>query len=50
VHRDTHVIDHVYDVFDLLGIDNIVRQVVIDLGIGQIALLFAAGNQVQSGL
>ena len=46
VHRDTHVVDHVDDVFDLLGIDDIVRQVVVDLGIGQETLLLAARNQI----
>ena len=46
VHRDTHVIDHVDDVFDLLWIDDVVGQVVVDLGIGQVALFLAAGNQI----
>ena len=38
-HLNTHVVDHLDDVFDLIGIDDIFRQMVIDLGIGQIALL-----------
>ncbi len=46
MHRDAHVVDHVDDILDLLRIDDIVRQVVIDLGIGQVALLLAAGNQI----
>ena len=32
VHRNAHVVDHVDDVFDLLGIDDVVRQVIVDLG------------------
>ena len=34
------------DVFNLLGVDDVVGQVIIDLGIGQVALLLTAGNQV----
>ncbi len=45
MHRDAHVADHVDDIFDLLGIDDIVRQRIVDLGIGQIAFLLAVGNQ-----
>jgi hypothetical protein len=39
VHLDTHAIDHADDVFDLIRIDEIVGQVIVDLGIGQVALL-----------
>ena len=46
VHRNTHVIDHVDDILDLLRIDDVVRQVVIDLCVSQIALFLAAGNQI----
>ena len=46
MHRNTHVINHVNDVFDLFRIDYVIRQVVIDLCIGQVALLLAAGNQI----
>ena len=46
MHRDTHVVNHIDDIFDLLGVDYIVRQMIIDLGVGQVALLLAAGNQI----
>ena len=45
VHGDTHVVDHVDDVFDLFRVDDVVRQVVVDLRIGQVTLFLAAGNQ-----
>ena len=45
MHRNTHIIDHVNDVFDLLWIDDAAGQVVIDLGVGQITLFLAAGDQ-----
>ena len=38
-HLNAHIVDHLDDVFDLVGVDDIFRQMVIDLGIGQIALL-----------
>ena len=42
VHRNAHVVDRVDDVFDLLRIDDLGRQVVVDLRVGQVALLLAA--------
>ena len=45
VHRDAHVVDHLHDVFDLLRIDDLARQVVVDLRVGQEALLLAARDQ-----
>ena len=45
MHRDAHVVDHVDNVFDLFRIDDVVRQVIIDFGVGQEALFLAAGNQ-----
>ena len=45
VHRDAHVVDHLHDVFDLLRIDDLGRQVVVDLGVGEEALFLTAGNQ-----
>ena len=45
VHLDAHVVDHADDVFDLLRIDDVVRQVVVDLGVGQVALLLALDDQ-----
>src|SRR5690606_40000006 len=45
MHLDAHAVDHADDVFDLLRIDEIVRQVVVDLGVGQVTLLEPLGNQ-----
>ncbi len=45
VDRDAHVVDHVDDVFDLLRIDDVVREVIVDFAIGQVTLLLAAGDQ-----
>ncbi|CCJ86123.1 hypothetical protein BN133_2500 [Cronobacter dublinensis 582] len=44
-HLDAHIVDHLDDVFDLIGVDDIFRQMVIDLGIGQIALLLTTGDK-----
>ena len=46
VHGDTHVVDHVNDIFDLFGIDDVVRQMIIHFRIRQEALLLATGNQL----
>ena len=45
VHRDAHVVDHVDDVFDLLRIDDLRRQVIVHLRVGQVALFLAARDQ-----
>ena len=45
VHRDAHVVDGVDDAFDLLRIDDLGGQVIIDLRVGQVALLLAARDQ-----
>jgi hypothetical protein len=45
VDRDAHIVDHVDDIFDLLRIDDIARQVVVDLAVGKVALLLALGDQ-----
>ncbi len=45
VDRNAHVIDHVDDVFDLLRIDDLARQVVVDFGIGEVTLFLAARDQ-----
>ena len=45
VHRYAHVVDHVDDVFDLLGIDDLARQVIVDFRVREVALLLAAGDQ-----
>src|SRR5213595_3180775 len=44
-HRDAHVVDGVDDVFDLLRIDDFRGQVIVDLGVRQVALLLAARDQ-----
>ena len=43
---DAHVVDHADDVFDLFRIGDIFRQVVVDLGVSQVTLLTAAGDQL----
>ena len=51
MHRNAHVIDHVDNIFDLLGIDDVIRQVIVDLGIGQETLLLTLGDELfQLGL
>ena len=51
VHRDPHVVDHAYDVFDLLRIDNALRKVIVDLGVGEVSLLLALGDEeLEAGL
>ena len=46
VHLDAHAVDHADDVFDLLRIDDVVGQVIVDLGVGQVALLQALADQL----
>ena len=41
VHRDAHIVDHVDDVFDLLRIDDLARQMVVDLTVREVTLLLA---------
>src|SRR5699024_1327646 len=43
-HLDAHAVDHRDDVFDLLGVDHVVGQVVVDLAVGQVALLTTLGD------
>ena len=45
VHRNAHVVDHVDDVFDLFRIDDLARQMIVDFGVGEVALLLAARDQ-----
>ena len=45
VHRYAHVVDHVDDVFDLLRIDDLARQVIVDFCVREVALLLAARDQ-----
>jgi hypothetical protein len=42
---DAHVADHRDHAFDLLGVDELVGQVVVDLGVGQVAALLAEHDQ-----
>src|SRR3990167_9208884 len=46
VYGDPHVVDHADDVFHLLRIRNIFRQVVVDLCVSQILLLTTQGDQL----
>ena len=51
VYGDPHVVDHADDVFDLIRVGDVVRQVIVDLGVGQESLLLTLGNQLfQTGL
>ncbi|KAF1067370.1 MAG: hypothetical protein GAK45_01688 [Pseudomonas citronellolis] len=43
---DPHVVDHADDVFYLFRIRDILRQVVVDLRVSQVALLTTAGDQL----
>ncbi len=45
VHGDAHVVDHPDDLLDLLGINDLVGQMVIDLCVSEVALLLALGDQ-----
>ena len=48
---DPHVVDHADDVFHLFRIGNILRQVVVDLGVSQVTLLTATLDQLfEAGL
>src|SRR5690606_22629212 len=46
VDLDAHAVDHADDVFELLRIDQVVGQVVVDLGVGQVALLQPLADQL----
>jgi hypothetical protein len=46
VHRDAHAVDHADDVFDLLRVDHVVGEVVVDFGVGQVALFQALADQL----
>ena len=46
VDMDAHVVDHGDDVLDLLGVHHVVGQMIVDLGEGQVAALFAEHDQV----
>ena len=45
MHLDTHVVDHADDVFDLFGIDDVIGQMVIHFGIGQVSLFLALDDE-----
>src|SRR3546814_20522008 len=46
MHLDTHAVDHADDVFDLLRVDHVVEEVIVDFGIGQVALFQALADQL----
>jgi hypothetical protein len=46
MHLDAHAVDHADDVFDLLRIDDVVGEVVVDFGVGQVALLQTLADQL----
>ncbi len=46
VDLDAHVVDHADDGLDLLGIQHVVRQMVVDLGVGEVAPLLAEDDEV----
>jgi hypothetical protein len=51
IYLDTHVVDHVDDRFDLVGIVHILRQMIVDLTVGQESLLLALEDETfQLGL
>ncbi len=43
---DAHAVDHADDVLDLFRVDHVVRQMVIDFGVGQVALFQALADQL----
>ena len=43
---DAHVVDHLDDFFNLIRIGDVLGKVVINLGIGQVSLLLAFGNEL----
>ena len=45
MHLDAHVVDHADDVFDLFRIDDVVGQVIVDFGVGEVALFLALDDQ-----
>ena len=50
VHLDAHVVDHADDVLDLLGVQHVVGQMVVDLGVREVAALLAQDDQVLQAL
>ena len=40
----THVVDHIDNIFNLLGVNNVIREMIIHLMIGQVALFLALSN------
>ncbi len=42
---NAHAVDHADDIFDLLRVDDVVGQMVIDFGVGQVALFQALADQ-----
>jgi hypothetical protein len=50
VHRDAHVGQHRDHALDLLGVGHVVGQVVVDLGVREVAALLAQDDQVLQAL
>ena len=44
-HLDAHVVDHLNDVFDLIRIRDILREVIVDFSVGRVTLFFSLCNQ-----
>jgi len=42
---NAHVVNHLDNFFDLIGVGDIVWQMVVDFGVGQVTLFLAPGNQ-----
>ncbi len=45
-HLNTHVVNHANDVFDLIRIGDVFREVVVYLGVSQVTLFLASCNEV----
>jgi hypothetical protein len=45
VHFNADALEHRHDVFDLLRVDDVVRQVIVDFGVRQITLLQTFGDE-----
>ena len=46
MHGYPHIVDHVDDILDLFGFDDIIGQMIIDLVVGQEALFLPFCNQL----
>ena len=46
IHLNAHVVDHADDDLELFGVEHLVGQMVVDLGVGEVAALLAQHNQI----